>query len=74
MIYFYYFWTSSYLLDQGRCLKEIKEKERVAEELRKKIKKMNPKLDFVDYQAYSIIMEHLQEDEDYEDEEDDDDN
>ena len=57
-------------LDQGKCLKEIREKEAKADELRKKIKQMNPELDLVDYQTYSIIVENLENDEEENDDDD----
>lgn len=53
-------------IDQQKTLKEIKEKEKLIEDLKKKIRKLNPKLDLLEYDAYNLIAADL-DDEDYDD-------
>ena len=42
-------------------MKEIKEKENLIEELKKKIRKLNPKLDLLEYDAYNLIAPDLED-------------
>ena len=49
----------------------MKAKESKAFDLRKEIRKIDPKLEHVDIEVYSIIVKNLEDDTDFDDDEDD---
>ncbi len=50
-------------LDQGKTLKQIKELEAKGVDLAKKIRKIDPSMGLVPYEAYHILLELLPEEE-----------
>ena len=49
------------MIEQRKLMSDLKEKEKQVEDLKKKIRKINPKLDLVDYDAYCIIAPDLED-------------
>ena len=52
------------ILDQQKVIKDLKEKEKLIEDLKKRIRKLNPKLDLLEYDAYNLIAPDLEDEED----------